>query len=199
MVISRTLTWSHMVLNSAGFDVGCPKRLPDSLKIKRLACQRVSLWPVFTKEATTSGLTCSWSSLSSINLSALRHRADQKQNNGIEREERGERPRQCKHRDKDMVTSPPHHIYTLSMTWWPHSSLATMAMLSSRKSSFNLNLRLELSGLITTVISGTERSLIFHKIWSNCTESCTLGSNAMKRTLGRGKKYKGKQNPSNRK
>lgn len=36
-------------------------------------------------------------------------------------------------------------------------------MLCSRKSSFNLNLRLGLSGLITTVIPGTERSLIAHK------------------------------------
>lgn len=126
-------------------------------------------------------------SLSSINLSALRHRADQKQNNGRKREERGERLRQCKHRDKDMVTSPPHHIYTLSMAWWPHSSLATIATLSSRKSSFNLNLRLKLS---LPLNPGTERSLVFNKNldvnWSNCTESCTLRSN--EKNFGKGKK-----------
>lgn len=84
-VISRTLHGSERVL----IFVDCsPKRLPGSLKVYRPACWKLSLWPVFRKEAPASGLTCPRSSLSSINLSTLRYRADQKQNNGREKEER---------------------------------------------------------------------------------------------------------------
>lgn len=55
--------------------------------IKNLALFSFALACVY-KRSTTSGLTCPRSSLSSINLSALRYRADQKQNNGRERGER---------------------------------------------------------------------------------------------------------------
>lgn len=70
-------------------------------------------------------------------------------------------------------------------------------MLSSRKSSFNLNLRLGLSGLITTVIPGTERSLISHKKpWCDLKSLHGILHFEIKcneRTLGREKSWRRKK------
>lgn len=110
-----------------------------------------------------------------------------------EREERGERLRQCKHRDKDMVTSPP---ITYTRCQWPdgHIPLWQQRQCYLAESPVLISIwgwDYQFSSPLWFQVPNAAQSPTKTLISSNCTESCMLRSNATKITLGREKKHGG--------
>ena len=112
---------------------------------------------------------CPCSGLASINLSAHKHSANRKQNNGPARS-RGEGVRSCKHRDRETLTLHPiTHTLLLSgdnRNIWHHCPPSLTSLPHHRDEDRRYNIQ-----------SCRKRP---DPIWNNCMESGALRSNAQR-------------------